>query len=73
MERLVEILRKAVSDGASDIFIVAGGALSYKVDGEIRPMEASAERLMPDDTKVLLDEIYECAQPGENTFFRRGR
>ena len=51
MERLVEILRKAVSDGASDIFIVAGGALSYKVDGEIRPMEASAERLMPDDTK----------------------
>ena len=29
MERLVEILRKAVSDGASDIFIVAGGALSY--------------------------------------------
>ena len=48
MERLVEILRKAVSDGASDIFIVAGGALSYKVDGEIRPMEASAERLMPD-------------------------
>ena len=34
MERLVEILRKAVSDGASDIFIVAGGALSYKVDGD---------------------------------------
>ena len=61
MERLVAILRKAVSDGASDIFIVAGGALSYKVDGEIRPMEASAERLTPDDTKVLLDEIYECA------------
>ena len=34
MERLVEILRKAVSDGASDIFIVAGGALSYKVDAK---------------------------------------
>ena len=33
MERLVEILRKAVSDGASDIFIVAGGALRSKVDG----------------------------------------
>ena len=72
MERLVEILRKAVSDGASDIFIVAGGALSYKVDGEIRPMEASAERLMPDDTKVLLDEIYECANREKTHFLEEG-
>ena len=72
MERLVEILRKAVSDGASDIFIVAGGALSYKVDGEIRPMEASAERLMPDDTKVLLDEIYECASREKTHFLEEG-
>ena len=72
MERLVEILRKAVSDGASDIFIVAGGALSYKVDGEIRPMEASTERLMPDDTKVLLDEIYECASREKTHFLEEG-
>ncbi len=72
MERLVEILRKAVSDGASDIFIVAGGALSYKVDGEIRPMETSAERLMPDDTKVLLDEIYECASREKTHFLEEG-
>jgi len=72
MERLVEILKKAVSDGASDIFIVAGGALSYKVDGEIRPMEASAERLMPDDTKVLLDEIYECASREKIHFLEEG-
>ena len=39
MAELMEYLRKAVADGASDIFIVAGGAVSYKRDGEIQPMD----------------------------------
>ena len=41
MTSLEEVLSKAVKDSASDIFIVAGGYLSYKVDGEIRSMDES--------------------------------
>lgn len=39
-----ETLRQAVEMGASDIFIIAGLPLTYKVDGRQRRMEA---RLMP--------------------------
>ena len=35
---LTEYLRRAVDDAASDLFIVAGGPVSYKVKGTIRPM-----------------------------------
>ena len=42
-----ETLRQAVEMGASDIFIIAGLPLTYKVDGRQRRMEA---RLMPADT-----------------------
>ena len=37
--RLLEYLRRAVDDGASDLFLVAGGPISYKLEGRIRPME----------------------------------
>lgn len=43
-----ETLRQAVEMGASDIFIIAGLPLTYKVDGRQRRMEA---RLMPADTR----------------------
>ena len=55
---------KAVADGASDIFIVAGGCLSYKVDGEIRPMDETNKGVLHDGlnlggscTLSRLDEI----------------
>ena len=66
---------KAVADGASDIFIVAGGCLSYKVDGEIRPMDES-DKLTPTETTYFIDEIYSyakrskdhCLQTGDDDF-----
>ncbi len=52
------ILTSATQAKASDIFIVAGLALSYKVNGEIR---SEGERLMPADTEMLIKDIYHLA------------
>lgn len=71
MTGLEEVLRKAVADSASDIFIVAGGCLSYKVDGEIRPMEESV-RLLPHDTEQFIDQIYEYAHRSKEHFMKEG-
>ena len=61
MMGLKEVLQKAVNEHASDIFIVAGGYLSYKVDGEIRPLNDEA-KLMPAETEQLIDEIFQSYQ-----------
>lgn len=57
--RLLEYLRRAVDDGASDLFLVAGGPISYKLEGRIRPMEP--EKAAPADTEALITELYALA------------
>ena len=37
MENLKEVLEKAVKSGASDVFIITGAPLSYKLNGHILP------------------------------------
>ncbi len=71
MTGLVEVLRKAVEDSASDIFIVAGGPLCYKVDGEIRPMDEFG-KLSPTDTEQFIAEIYEYAHRPKEHFLKEG-
>lgn len=56
---LMDYLKRAVQDGASDLFIVAGGAVSYKRDGRILPL--SEERVFPQETERLIDDIYQTA------------
>ncbi len=53
-----EILTSATKAKASDIFIVAGLPLSYKVNGKIH---SEGERLMPADTEALIRDIYRLA------------
>lgn len=60
MATLMEYLRKAVYDGASDIFLVPGAPVSYKLEGLLTAMET--ERLMPAASEALLQEIYGQAQ-----------
>ena len=55
---LMEIFREAVACMASDIFLIAGLPVSYKVKGVIR---RSGERLMPEDTEKLTAELYTLA------------
>ncbi|MBQ3050147.1 MAG: PilT/PilU family type 4a pilus ATPase [Oscillospiraceae bacterium] len=59
MSELQNYLQKAVTDHASDIFIIAGGPISEKIDGHIHPIEEN--KLTPADTKALIYSIYELS------------
>lgn len=54
-----EILKEISRLKASDIFVVAGRPLSYRLNNQIR--EYSQERLMPEDTLRIIEDIYAMA------------
>lgn len=54
--KMAEILNIAIEKEASDIYIVAGGPVSYKIDGEIKSF--GGEKLNKDNTEELIAEIY---------------
>lgn len=56
-----ELLEQAVKEQASDIFIVAGLAVSYRINDVI--VRTSDEKLKPAETKALIEEIYKLAGP----------
>lgn len=56
---IVDVLRQAVEQNASDIFLVAGLPLSYKINGRIQ--EQAADKLLPPDTEQLITAIYQLA------------
>ena len=53
-----QILRRGVECGASDIFVVAGLPLTYKVQGE---QLRDTERYTPQDTEAFASEVYRLA------------
>lgn len=57
-EQTIKLLEKATLSGASDIFIVAGLPLTYRVHGILHKEE---NRLMPDMTEELIRDLYELA------------
>ena len=56
---VTELLLKAVTDHASDIFIVAGLPPSYRANGRI--LRENEEKLMPKETQECVEEIYALA------------
>lgn len=58
-----QILTEAVRNGASDVFLISGAALSYKIAGRVIPQNEGF--LKPDDTKAAAMEIFRLA--GINT------
>lgn len=52
---ITEMLSDITKKGASDIFIVAGLPLAYKIMGDIKN---EGERLLPADTEKLINDIY---------------
>ncbi|MCD7947767.1 MAG: PilT/PilU family type 4a pilus ATPase [Oscillospiraceae bacterium] len=56
--QLLDILREGVRRGASDIIIIAGLPVSYKVDGIISRV---GDRLLQPDTDALVTAAYEAA------------
>lgn len=59
MAELLTYLQQAVERRASDLFLVAGGPASVKVDRQLTPLEEG--RLMPVDTRRLIGELYQTA------------
>lgn len=55
-----EILAEAISRGVSDIFIVAGLPLTFKVNGRQQRLDTPA--YSPQETKLLIDTIYDLCQ-----------
>ena len=54
-----EILADAVKKNASDVFIISGAALAYKISGRVATV--SNDILMPDDTRSAVLEIFRLA------------
>lgn len=54
-----EYLADAVTRSASDIFIIAGLPVTYKVSGKM--VRANDERMLPKDTAALIDDAYDLA------------
>lgn len=56
--QIEQILRRAIALGASDIFVVAGLPLTFKVRGN---QERDTENLSPDMTRAFAQEVYSVA------------
>ena len=59
MAELLDYLQRAVADGASDLFLIAGGCVSEKVEDRICAI--SEEKVLPPETERLIMGIYEIA------------
>ena len=67
---LMELLKQVVADEASDLFLVAGGPASEKIDGHICTI--NQDRLMPVDTEALIRKIYELAKRPMDSYLASG-
>ena len=61
---LYNLLKDAVEKQASDIFIVSGLPVSYKLNGVIQPQ--SNEMIIPDTSEKLLTQAYQAVQRDMN-------
>jgi twitching motility protein PilT len=64
------ILDQATDIGASDIFVIAGRPLSYKIKGQIEELDEI--RLFPNETHEFVTELYRLAERDIAEFERRG-
>lgn len=54
-----EIVKQAVELDASDIFIVAGASIAFKVKNEVKRF--NSEILMPEQCRMMVDDLYHLA------------
>ena len=62
---ITDILREAISNHASDLFIVANLPLSHRVNGNVVIKDGT--RLVPADTEELIRQIYHLAKDRDLT------
>lgn len=56
---LIDLLKKALALGGSDVFIIPGSPVITKVQGQMKPLGDS--RLLPHDVEELIRRAYEIA------------
>ena len=56
MMELQSLMQQAVEAGASDIFIMAGMPLAYKINGKLTRL--NEEKIMPPQSEALVQQIY---------------
>ncbi|MBR1683899.1 MAG: PilT/PilU family type 4a pilus ATPase, partial [Clostridia bacterium] len=67
---LIEMLRKAVQMGGSDIFIIPGAGVTVKVNADM--VDISEGKLFPNDTEALVKSMYEMAHRDFNHLREEG-
>lgn len=67
MNGILYHMENAARNGGSDLFLIAGAKPCYKADGR---MHKYGERLTPDDTAALADELYGLAHRPMDAFDR---
>lgn len=70
MGKINEILKKAVEAGASDIFVISGIPVSFKINGHIEPFDS--EMILPPSADELISQIYELAGRNIENFRKAG-
>jgi len=70
MDKMMEHLTRAAKDGASDVFFVPGGPVSYKLDGQLTTLEQ--ERISPQRSKAYIEQIYALAKRDMDGFLASG-
>ena len=70
MNELKNYLQQAVQSGASDLFLVAGGPVSLKLDGRLRPL--GSDKLLPPDTNRLITCLYQLAERPMEAYLAAG-
>lgn len=71
MDNMQIALQKAVEAKASDIFIISGYPMAYKIMDVIEPVDE--QRLMPENTEDLIAQIYRlCNGRSMETLLRTG-
>lgn len=67
---ILDYLKKAVEIQASDVFIISGLPVSFKIDGAILPQEDSP--IMPEAANSLIRKIYEMSERSMDSFIESG-
>ena len=70
MTVLQTYLSRAAKDGASDLFLVPGAPVSYKLEGQLIPMDT--QRLTPVQSEQFITEIYALAERDLQPFCKSG-
>ena len=59
---VIDLLKDAVARHASDIFIVAGRPVVYKINNNFEPMDDKSVILLPPNTSEIVKGLYEKAE-----------